>query len=353
MARYILAVAAGKGGVGKSLVAANLARSLQYLGFSVGLIDADIYGPSLKKMLREDQPPSFSEQGINPAFCEGLKLISMAHFTKHEGESTVVRAPIANGMMVKFARQVLWGELDYIIVDFPPGTGDIHLTLMQQLQFTAALIVTMPQEISLLDVRKALDMFHKMDVPIAGIVENMSFYVDPITKEERFLFGRGGGKKLAEEEAVPLLAEIPIDPLLSQLADEGLSCFSKDAWNSSTEIFLTLGRVINDRLWHLSLEENGTKIKQLHWEVSDTSFAIEWTDGPTQRFCFADLQRNCPCTGCRDGDGRFTAEISSITSDLRAKRIHRLGRYALKIDFTSGCSRGIYTFDLLRNLLLL
>ena len=178
--RRVVAVAAGKGGVGKSTLALNLALNLSKKGWRVGLMDADLYGPSLRKMLPEEVPPSQHPQvqdRIIPAQSGGIKMISMAYFIA-DGDPASVRAPIANGIIKQFIHLVEWGDLDFLLIDFPPGTGDIQLTLMQEGCLSGAIVVTTPQEIALLDVTKAVAMFRHMQVPLIGLVENMSHYLD-------------------------------------------------------------------------------------------------------------------------------------------------------------------------------
>lgn len=193
--KHCLAVAAGKGGVGKSTVAVNLARAFKQLDQQVGLMDTDVYGPSARKMLPEERLPTQKGEVIIPALCEGISMISMAYFRKDD-EAAVVRAPIANGIVTQFINGVDWGNLDYLLIDFPPGTGDVQLTLSQKANLTGAVIVTTPQEVAIMDVRKAINMFSIVKVPIVGIIENMSAYYDPKTGEPIYLFGRGGGSVL-------------------------------------------------------------------------------------------------------------------------------------------------------------
>lgn len=191
----IIAIAAGKGGVGKSTVAVNLALALRSLGQRVGIFDADIYGPSVRRMLPEESPPSQQADRLIPAICYGgVRMMSMAYFRK-EKEAAVVRAPIANGIIMQFIEKISWGDLDYLLIDFPPGTGDIQLTLSQRANLMGALMVTTPQEIALMDVRKAMHMFEQVQVPILGIVENMSYYQPAVDDAPVYIFGKGGGGK--------------------------------------------------------------------------------------------------------------------------------------------------------------
>lgn len=218
--RYIIGVAAGKGGVGKSSVAVNLAHALSRLGQKVGVLDADVYGPSLRRMLPEDQMPGQKGEIIIPALSQGIRTISMAYFRK-DNEAAVVRAPIANGIITQFLRQIAWGPLDFLLIDFPPGTGDVQLTLCQQGNLTGAIMVTTPQEVALLDVRKAINMFKQVQVPILGIVENMSYYPLEERNEKVFIFGQGGGERLASECDIPFLGGIPLDPEICRSGDQG------------------------------------------------------------------------------------------------------------------------------------
>lgn len=231
--KHVIAIAAGKGGVGKSTVTVNLALALRHQGFSVGVLDADIYGPSIRKMLPEDRLPGQKGNLITPASCRGIQMISMAYFRK-EKEAAAVRAPIANGVIAQFINNVVWGELDFLLIDFPPGTGDIQLTLSQQADLAGAIMVTTPQEVSTLDVRKAIHLFEQVQVPVIGIVENMSYYHHVATNEKLHLFGKGGGERLAAEAGVPFLGALPIDPELSKCGDQGKSIFDPENKEANT-----------------------------------------------------------------------------------------------------------------------
>ncbi len=211
--KNVIAVAAGKGGVGKSTVSVNLAMALKQLGAKVGMLDADIYGPSLPKMLgtaEREVGRSPEGDGIVPADVRGVPLMSVEYFVE-PGNAVVWRGPMIHKLLTQFLEDVRWGELDYLIVDLPPGTGDAQLSLAQLIPITGALIVTTPQEVALLDVRKAVNMFQKLEVPVLGVCENMSFYRCPACGHHDNIFGAGGGERLAQEFDVPLLASIPID----------------------------------------------------------------------------------------------------------------------------------------------
>lgn len=266
--RTILAVAAGKGGVGKSSVTVNLGLALKSLGYQVGIMDTDIYGPSVRKMLPEDRLPTQKESLIQPALCRGIKMISMAYFRK-EHEAAAVRAPIANGLISQFIKNVEWGELDFLLIDFPPGTGDVQITLSQQARLTGALMVTTPQEVSLLDVRKAMSLFEQVKVPILGIIENMSYYQVSEQAEPVYIFGRGGGERLATESGLPLLGQLPLDPLLCTCGDQGESLFSQDAHYQRpvTRAFRQLAQQVVEHLASFQAEQQqGLGSFELIWK---------------------------------------------------------------------------------------
>lgn len=332
-----IAIAAGKGGVGKSTVTVNVARALRLMGFSVGIIDADIYGPSIRKMLPEDRMPSQKGEVLIPALCDGIPMISMAYFRKEEAAS-VVRAPIANGIISQFMHQIEWGDLDYLLIDFPPGTGDIQLTIAQKANLTGAVLVATPQEIAIMDVKKAMNMFDQVQVPIIGIIENMSGY-HAADGEILYLFGKGGGEKLAKGANVPYLGAIPIDPELNLRADLGLSIFAgkKDSFCTAADPIFEIAKKIHEQIDHL---ENCFTIKRI-FQKEDTSFILEWSDGLTSNHRLSELQKNCPCAKCAESPEK-------IDPNVGAKNIKNVGRYAIQIEFTSGCSSGIYSLDTFR-----
>ena len=219
--RHIIAVASGKGGVGKSTVASNLAVALAATGAKVGLCDCDLYGPSMALMFGTNERPMATDQNeIVPVECHGLKLMSMG-LLLDDASPVIVRGPMATRYVQQFLRQCVWGELDYLILDLPPGTGDIQLTIVQTVALDGAVIVTTPQEVALIDARKATAMFAKVNVRILGLVENMSWFQPPGREEKYFLFGEGGGRREAARLGVPVLAEIPIDVPTREGGDAG------------------------------------------------------------------------------------------------------------------------------------
>lgn len=225
--KNIFAVSSGKGGVGKSTVAVNVAVALAQAGAKVGLIDADIYGPNAPTMLGLADAKVMVQQGaqgevLEPAFNYGVKLVSMG-FLIDPDQPVIWRGPMLNGIIRQFLYQVQWGELDYLIVDMPPGTGDAQLTLAQAVPMAGAVIVTTPQIVSLIDARRGLRMFQQMQVPVLGIVENMSYFIPPDLPDRQYdLFGSGGGEKTAQELGLPLLGCIPLEMPLREGGDQGV-----------------------------------------------------------------------------------------------------------------------------------
>lgn len=315
--KKIVAVAAGKGGVGKSTVAVQLARSLRDRGYAVGILDADVYGPSVRHMLPEDEMPYQEGDRVIPAISQGIKVISVAYFNQGHA-ATIVRAPIANGIVENFLNQVDWGDLDYLLIDFPPGTGDVQLTLMQQVDFFGAVIVTTPQEVALLDVMKATEMFMQMNIEVLGVIENMSYYIDLDSGKRLDLFGFGGAERICDAWGLELLGQVPIDPRLS-----------KENLASDETIFATLagkleGHRDSERPTECEMVLGGEKLKLGGDEVT-----------------LSDVQRGCPCMRCQTGE-------RSVADGVRATALRPVGRYGVKINFSSGCSRGIYAYQYLR-----
>lgn len=243
--KHVIAVASGKGGVGKSTVAVNLAVALRKQGHRVGLCDCDLYGPSVAHMFgSHERPNATADNEIIPIESAGLKMISMGNLLE-DRSPVIVRGPLATRYTQQFLRQVLWGELDYLVLDLPPGTGDIQLTIVQTVALTGAVIVTTPQEVALIDARKAVSMFEKVNVPVLGLIENMSFFLCPSDGEKYFIFGEGGGAREAQALGVPLLGEIPIDLATRTGGDEGRPVALEDpAESEASECFAKIAKVM-------------------------------------------------------------------------------------------------------------
>jgi len=220
--KHVIAVASGKGGVGKSTVASNLAQALSLGGARTGLCDCDLYGPSIALMFgTTEQPAATEDNQILPIERYGLKLMSMGFLTDPDSPA-VLRGPMVTRYTQQFLRQVAWGELDYLVLDLPPGTGDIQLTVVQTVALAGVVVVTTPQEVALIDARKAVAMFHKTNVRVLGIVENMSHFVCPSDGVRYDIFGSGGGQREADRLGVPLLGEVPIDIATREAGDTGM-----------------------------------------------------------------------------------------------------------------------------------
>ncbi len=241
---YKVAIASGKGGVGKSTVTANLALALTRLGYRVGLMDSDIYGPSQQMMMGITEKPYVNEQDkIVPVERHGVKVISLG-FLMDVDQPVIWRGPMVMKAVEQFLQDVAWGPLDFLLVDLPPGTGDAQLTLTQKTQLSGAIIVTTPQEVSLIDARKGLAMFQKVNVPVLGIIENMSYYVCPECHHREEIFKHGGGARTAEKLQVPFLGEIPIDPKIVAGGDSGEPIVAAEPKSAATGAYMKVADAV-------------------------------------------------------------------------------------------------------------
>ena len=247
--KNIIAVASGKGGVGKSTTAANLALALAYDGAAVGLLDADIYGPSQPRMmgLAGERPTTRDGKSFQPLQAYGVEVMSIG-FLIDEEQPMVWRGPMVTQALTQLLTDCRWGTLDYLIVDMPPGTGDIQLTLSQRVPVAGAVIVTTPQDIALLDARKGLKMFQKVDVPVLGVVENMSTHICSKCGHEEHIFGAGGGRRMAEQYGVELLAELPLDIRIREQADGGKPTVIAEPESTLAQAYIDMARHTSARL---------------------------------------------------------------------------------------------------------
>ncbi|MBI1406640.1 MAG: P-loop NTPase [Caulobacter sp.] len=247
--RRVIAVASGKGGVGKSTVAVNLACALAGMGLSVGLLDADVYGPSAPTMMGVDQEPSYVNGKLEPLMAHGVKVMSIG-FMVASGSPMIWRGPMASSAVRQMVQDVRWGTdaapLDILIVDLPPGTGDIHLTLVQKLAVDGVVLVSTPQEIALIDARRAAAMFAKTATPVLGVIENMAFFPDPTTGAPIHIFGEGGATAEAARLGVPVLAEIPIDIALRKAGDDGRPVTVSENDSAAARAFQAAARQLID-----------------------------------------------------------------------------------------------------------
>src|SRR2546425_2454157 len=246
--KHVIAVASGKGGVGKSTVAANLAVALGQTGARVGLCDCDIYGPSISLMFgTRERPLATEENKIVPIEQYGLRLMSMG-FLLDDTSPAILRGPMVTRYTQQFLRQVEWGELDYLVLDLPPGTGDIQLTIVQTVALSGAIIVTTPQEVALIDARKASTMFEKVNVPVLGLIENMSYFISPSDGKRYDIFGAGGGEREAKRIRVPLLGQVPIDIATREAGDRGMPVTAEAQGSAVSAEFMRIARELRRRL---------------------------------------------------------------------------------------------------------
>lgn len=254
--KNVIAVASGKGGVGKSTVAANLAAALSQFGAKVGLIDADIYGPSIPIMFDvQNEKPMVEGKKLIPIEKYGIKLMSIG-FMLEPGQAVVWRGPMASSALRQFITDTIWGDLDYLIIDLPPGTGDIQLTLVQTLPLTGSVIVTTPQDVALSDAVKGIAMFKNVNVPCLGVIENMSYFICSHCGEREEIFSYGGGQKTAEQIAVPFLGEVPINTNLRKTGDHGKPLVISDSESAVSKVFADIASKLAQQVAIANSDEN-------------------------------------------------------------------------------------------------
>lgn len=260
--KNIIAVASGKGGVGKTTLAVNLAVALAQLQTKVGLLDADIYGPNVPTMLGITHIPDVRGERIIPLRTHSLKVMSMG-FLNPEDKPLIWRGPMLHGVLQQFLGQVDWGELDYLIIDLPPGTGDVQLTLIQSVSVAGAIVVTTPSVVALADVRKAIEMFHQVNVAILGVVENMSYFICPHCGQRSEIFSYGEGKTTAEKFQVPFLGEIPLDPQIRLYGDTGRPVVTLGEDTPQAKPFFEFARQVAARVSVTALSQQPTPLIQI------------------------------------------------------------------------------------------
>ena len=375
--RHIIAVGSGKGGVGKSTVSVNLALALQQLGAKVGLVDADILGPSIPGMLGipTGVPPTMTPDGkIVPAERHGLKVMSMAMLTEDDNPA-VLRGPMVGKYLNKFINDAQWGSLDYLVLDLPPGTGDTQLTLAQNIPLSGVVVVTTPQAVSLKIARRGLRMFEKVQVKILGIVENMRTFTCPHCGENTDIFSHGGGEEMSLELGAPFLGALPLDIDVVNCGDEGIPIVSKQPTSVSSKVYASIATALMKQLgehvialkpfvWQWASNEgapawmesavraDGSKTTPLGLLRRDLrTLSILWEDGHHDDFDVRDLRLACHCALCiEEMSGRKLLDPKSIRSDVNPQRIVNKGTYAIQFDWSDGHNSGIYTFKDLRAL---
>ncbi len=266
--KHILAVASGKGGVGKSSTAVSLAYSLHQQGAKVGLLDADVYGPSIPQLTGVGKPQAMDGQLVVPPESHGIKIISPQMFAEQD-QAQILRGPMTAQIVRQLLTQVSWGSLDYLIVDYPPGTGDIQLTISQTAKLAGAIIVTTPQDVARIDVRKAIAMFQTLKVPVLGVVETMSYFICDSCDKKHHIFQQGGAKKLCQEFDLPLLGEIPLDPRFTELCDAGTPAVLVEPDGVAAKAYQQAAVAIGRRQQELdSVAEQGLDYFKIEWQTS-------------------------------------------------------------------------------------
>ena len=348
--KHIIAIGSGKGGVGKSTVATNLAIALKLKGYKVGLLDADVYGPSQPGLLGHNTPPTAKDGAIVPLEKDGLKFISMGVMNPGGGP-IVLRTPLVIRALQQFLSSVLWGELDFLLIDLPPGTGDIQLTLAQQTRLSGAVIVTTPQRVASDVAKLGLKMFENVHVPILGIVENMSGFECPHCQKTTEVFRQGGGRTLASELNVPFLGGIPLSPEIMMSGDEGAPFVEAAPKSHGAQSMNLITDHLLLELERLTEATDGAEPKSMRIFEDNGELEIEWNDGKVMQFQPMKLRLACPCAGCIDEmTGKKSLDPNTVPVSIRVAEARMVGRYGLAITFSDKHSTGIYNFKYLQTL---
>jgi ATP-binding protein involved in chromosome partitioning len=376
--KHIIAVASGKGGVGKSTVSVNLALALEQIGGRIGLVDADVLGPSIPVMLGlsiGSLPAATPEGKIVPADRHGLKVISMGMLTGDDNPA-ILRGPMVSKYLRMFIDSVQWGELDYLILDLPPGTGDTQLTLAQSFPLSGAVIVTTPQEVSLKIARRGLRMFETVHVPILGIIENMSTFICPHCSKSTDVFGHGGGERMSRQLGIPFLGTIPLDAEIVIGGDAGRPIMLEKPSSLAARAYFTIATDLAGRLegrpttalqpftwtWATSdgepdwvesaVQPSGSRTTAMGFRRRDArTVSVLWEDGHRTDFDVRDLRLACRCAFCvEEMSGRPLLDPKNVRPDVSPRMITSVGNYAITINWNDGHSTGIYSFELLRAL---
>ncbi len=375
--RHIIAVGSGKGGVGKSTVSVNLALALQQSGARVGIVDADILGPSIPGMLGipTGEPPATPADGkMIPAERYGLKVVSMGMLTGDDNPA-VLRGPMVGKYLKLFVSSVRWGPLDYLVLDLPPGTGDAQLTLAQSMTLSGVVIVTTPQAVSLKIARRGLRMFEKVQVKILGLIENMRTFTCPHCGENTDIFRHGGGEQMSSELGVPFLGALPLDADVVTCGDEGRPIVADQPASVSAKVYADIATDLVEQLhgvvavlkpfvWQWSTNEGvpdwvedavqsaGSQETPIGFLRRDPrTLSILWEDGHRDDLDVRDVRVACHCALCvEEMSGRNLLDLRTVPSDVSPKKIVSIGNYAIRFDWSDGHNSGIYRFKDLRAL---
>jgi Mrp family chromosome partitioning ATPase/DUF971 family protein len=330
----VIAVASCKGGVGKSTTAVNLAYSLAERGAKVGIMDADIYGPSLPTMVTPDtEVVEFVNGRIKPMVAHGVKLMSFGYINP---DSAIMRGPMIANVLNQLLTTTEWGDLDYLIIDMPPGTGDVQLTLSQILNINAAIIVTTPQKLSFVDVVKGIDMFKKVEVPCVAVVENMAFFVAPESGVRHYIFGSGHRAKLQEDYGIANSFSMPIEPALSEQSDAGVPFVVSYPDSGTAAEYSRIGAAVVQEVSKLLFGGLAAPVVEFDKECGE--LIVKTTDdSPLQRVWPATLRRQCRCALCIDEmSGAPKLDPSTVSESIRPTRLAPVGNYAIEIAWSDG-----------------
>lgn len=328
----IVAVASCKGGVGKSTAAVNLAFSLRARGAKVGIMDADIYGPSLPTMVRPDnEAVEFVNGRIKPLYAHGVKLMSFGYINP---ESAIMRGPMIANMLNQILTTTEWGDLDYLVLDMPPGTGDVQLTLSQILNITAAVIVTTPQKLSFVDVVKGIDMFNKVEVPSIAVVENMSYFVAPESGVKHYIFGPGHRTRLQEQYGISNAFSMPIEPEISEKGDEGVPYVVSNPESAAADEYGQLAGSVVQEVSKILF--GGLRAPGVVFDDESGEIIVTVNDTlPEQRIWPATLRRQCRCALCIDEmSGAQKLDPKSVSESIKPLQMTPVGNYALQVNWS-------------------
>lgn len=339
----IVAVSSCKGGVGKSTVAVNLAYSLSLLGGKVGLFDADVYGPSLPTMVSPARTELFMENElIVPLEYEGVKLMSFG-FASPGGGAAIMRGPMVSQVINQLLTTTNWGELDYLVLDLPPGTGDIQLTLTQLIPITAAVIVTTPQQLSYVDVVKGIQMFDKLKVPTVAVVENMSYFQCPGCGTRHHLFGQGARARLVEQFGIRNSFEVPLRPEVSQLSDRGTPVVLADREGPAAAPYREIAASVVQEI--SKLVHGGIARPKVAYKPG-TGILITLASGEQHTVPPADLRRACRCAHCiEEFSGRPLLDPASVSETVYPRSMQPMGNYAVAVTWSDGHDSSIYPYE--------
>ncbi|MGH6815644.1 MAG: P-loop NTPase, partial [Hyphomicrobiaceae bacterium] len=342
--RHLVAVASGKGGVGKSTTAVNLALGFQAMGLKAGILDADIYGPSQPRLLGlTGRPQVLSGTTLKPMQGYGLKAMSMG-FLVDEGTPIVWRGPMVVSALNQMLREVAWGDLDVMVIDMPPGTGDVQLSMAQQVPLSGAIIVSTPQDLALIDARKGLNMFRKVDVPVLGLIENMSYFMCPSCGARSDIFGHGGAMREAEKLGIPFLGGVPLHMEIREKSDAGQPIVATHPDSPLAQIY----RDIAAKAWSEVHAARGTRVEPPKLEVGPAGDTLTATfEGHPSLTLSAEMLRVMSPSAEVQGHSPDQRVTVAGKRHVKIEDLRPVGNYAVRIVFDDGHSTGLYAWSYL------